>query len=240
MNDAVAGSKRACVIVPAYREEGRIGRTVRAVAAHCANVVVVDDGSDDATAAEAREAGAHVLVHEQNRGKGKALETAFAYARREGCEYVITMDGDGQHDAADIGRFVDAYERGTAPVLVGNRMSDPGTMPWLRRWTNRFMSGLLSRQMGQSVPDTQCGFRLLRCDVLPARPMASHRFATESEMLLDLAAAGVRVGSVPIRVIYRDEKSKINPIVDTVRFFRMLWLHRHGRRASAQQDETTR
>lgn len=228
--------RRYCVLVPAYREEGRIGETVAAVLRYCPCVVVIDDGSDDGTADEARRAGAVVLRHKRNQGKGKALETGFDYARREGFEFLLTLDGDGQHDAADIPAFVDAYQRGSAAVLVGNRMSRPESMPWLRRLTNRFMSGLLSRRMGQRVPDTQCGYRLFRCDVLPMQGMASARFAMESEILLDLAQDGVSVGSVPIRVIYRDEKSKINPLVDTLRFFRMLWLHgRRPRRSIRKQ-----
>jgi hypothetical protein len=88
--------------------------------------------------------------------------------------------------------------------------------------TNRFMSWLLSRKMKQYVPDTQSGYRLYRCDALEGVAVGSERFAAESEILLALAARGVRMESVPIRVIYRDEKSKINPFRDTLRFFEML------------------
>jgi hypothetical protein len=95
-------------------------------------------------------------------------------------------------------------------------------MPINRLLTNRFMSWLLSRKMGQRVPDTQCGYRLMRLNALPETPTASQRFAAESEVLLDLSSRGVKIGSVPIQVIYRDEKSKIRPFRDTIRFFRML------------------
>ena len=217
-----AESRACCVIVPAYREEKRIGRVVRGILAHCPNVLVVDDGSDDRTAEEARAAGAEVIRHPGNRGKGSALNTGFERARQMGCEFVITVDGDGQHDPADLPAFMETYRKAGTPVLVGNRMDRTETMPWHRLLTNRFMSWLLSRKMGQHVPDTQCGYRLFRADVLPAMPPTAERFAAESEVLLELSERGVKIGSVPIRVIYSDEKSKIRPLRDTVRFFSML------------------
>jgi glycosyltransferase involved in cell wall biosynthesis len=210
------------VLVPAYREAARIADVVKAIRRHAPVVVVVDDGSDDATAEMAERAGATVLRHGTNRGKGAAMHTAFEHARREGYEFVIAMDGDGQHDPEEIPAFVEAYRRSGTPVLVGNRMADPRGMPPIRRLTNRFMSALLSRKMGQRVPDTQNGYRLYRCDVVPTEPLGSQRFAAESEILLWLSERGVKIGSVPTRVIYADEKSKIRPVRDTIRFFSML------------------
>ena len=218
--------------MPAYREARRIGETVAGIRRYCANVIVVDDGSDDDTAQAAREAGADVLVHEVNRGKGAALETGFGRAREQGYGFVITMDGDGQHDPADIPAFLEAFDRDGTPVLVGNRMSDPRAMPLVRRLTNRFMSRLLSRKMGQRVPDTQSGFRLYSAKVLPFLETGSTRFAAESEVLLGLADAGFRIGAVPMRIIYRDEKSKIRPVRDTIRFFGML--RRYDRERAAR------
>ncbi len=210
------------VLIPAYQEGGRIGAVVREVLPFCARVVVVDDGSADATAADARAAGATVLVHERNQGKGAALQTGFDYAREQGAAFVLTMDGDGQHAPADIPAFLEAFARGDAPVLVGNRMKAPQAMPFVRRMTNRFMSWLLSRKMGQCVPDTQNGFRLYRTAVLPDMSGRDARFAAESEILLILARRGVRIGSVPVQIIYGDERSKIRPVRDTLRFIRML------------------
>ena len=210
------------MLIPGYNEAERIGPVVRSVSAYCPNVVVVDDGSSDETAEVARAAGATVLVQPHNMGKGKALERGFEYAREKGFEFVITMDGDGQHAAEDIPGFIEAYAAGEFPVIIGNRMANPETMPLVRRLTNRFMSRLLSRKMGQAVPDTQNGFRLYKTDVIPALRVDAGGFAAESEVLLELAARNVKIGSVPIQVIYRDEKSKINPVRDTWRFFRML------------------
>ncbi len=224
--------QRGCVVIPAYNEERRIAAVVRRAKEQVPAVIVVDDGSRDGTAREAEAAGASVLRHESNRGKGAALETGFRYARGHGFDYVITMDGDGQHDPADLPKFVEAYVRTGIPVLVGNRMADAGQMPWIRRFTNRVMSWLLSRDMGQYVPDTQCGYRLLRCDVVPLVSAESTRYAAESEMLLHVADRGIRIDAVPVATIYRDEKSKINPFRDTIRFIRMLRNYRRKKRAA--------
>ena len=222
------------ILLPAYREAGRIGGVVRSVAALCPNVLVVDDGSDDSTGEEAREAGAVVLRQEPNQGKGAALNRGFAYAREHGYDAVITMDADGQHSPDDLPRFIDAFDRGDAPVIIGNRMDEVEAMPFVRRMTNRFMSWLLSRKMGVHVPDTQNGYRLYATGVLDDVQVADPRFAAESEILLELAGRGVRMASVPVSTIYGDEKSKIHPFKDTVRFFRMLRRRRRPTRTAGR------
>jgi glycosyltransferase involved in cell wall biosynthesis len=221
---------RCCVIIPAYREETRIGEVVRKALEHVKDVVVIDDGSPDRTAAVAEQAGATVLRHLKNQGKGASLNTGFEHARKSGFELVVTMDADGQHDAADIPRLIESYVRTGIPVLVGNRMGDTRHMPLVRRWTNLFMSWLLSREMKQYVPDTQCGYRLYRCDVIPFVSTDSQRFAAESEILLHIADRGIRMDSIPMAAIYRTEKSKINPFKDTLRFFGMLRRYRREKR----------
>jgi glycosyltransferase involved in cell wall biosynthesis len=214
------------VVVPAYHEAGRIGVVVSGIKRWIGDVIVVDDGSGDATAAEAEAAGAIVIRHARNMGKGTALETGFRRARESGHDYVITMDGDGQHDPADVPAFVRAYRDGGASVVVGSRMGDVKRMPLVRLLTNRFMSWLLSRKMGQRVPDTQCGYRLYALDAITGVPVGSGGFAAESEILLDLSQRGVRIGSVPVATIYGTEKSKIHPVRDAVRFFGMLRRYR--------------
>lgn len=228
--------EKLLVLVPAYREERHVADLVREILDYAPNVLVVDDGSPDATAEAARSAGATVLAHAKNRGKGAALQSGFEYAAQNGFEFVLTMDGDGQHAPSDIPAFLAAWERTHAQVLVGNRMGDTAGMPWLRRRTNLFMSSLLSKVMGQYVPDTQCGFRLYQSSAFPEPPEpGSDRFAAESESLLRLSLRGVTISSVTIQTIYGEEKSKINPIADTIRFFRMLRRFKKIRREAERQ-----
>lgn len=223
--------ERFCVIVPGYNEGECIAEVVRGILQHCPNVVVVDDGSTDSTAVEAEAAGAHVVKHEQNRGKGMALESGFRHAAERDYDFVVTMDADGQHAPDDVPVLVNEYVKTGKPVIIGSRMGNPANMPLVRRLTNRFMSWLLSREMKQTVPDTQSGFRLYRADVLGLIATESRGYAAESECLLRLAAAGVEIGSAPIKVIYGNEVSSINPLKDTLRFFRMLrqWREENGR-----------
>jgi glycosyltransferase involved in cell wall biosynthesis len=213
---------KSCAIIPAYNEARRLTPVVRATLAHVDAVLVVDDGSSDDTSAAGRAAGAAVVRLEPNRGKGAALETGFQWARAQGCEICITLDADGQHDPADIPALLAAHASGAPAVVVGSRMSDVKAMPPLRKCTNWFMSWMLSRLMGQWVPDTQCGYRLFRCDALADLRVESPRFAAESEILLELARRGHRIASAPVRTIYGDEKSKIHPVRDTIRFFSMV------------------
>ncbi len=219
-----------CALIPAYAEENYIGEVVRSACAHGASVLVVDDGSPDATAQRAEEAGAQVIRHSHNRGKGAALETGCRVAREQRFEVVVTLDADGQHDPAELPKFIDVYQRTGIPVLLGNRMAAAEDMPWLRRFTNRFMSWLLGRIMGCYVPDTQCGYRLYRMDVLQWLGTGEKGFAAESEVLLRLAARGVRMDSVRIRTLYGKRKSKIRPGRDTLRFVRMLLHYRREMR----------
>ena len=212
-----------CVLIPAYREEAHIAAVVRDVRSYASDIVVIDDGSPDATTQEAESAGAVVLSHVRNQGKGAAIRTGIRHADGNGYDLVVTLDADGQHAPSDIPAFLAAYARTHCPVLVGNRMGDTATMPWIRRRTNLFMSNLLSRVMGQYVPDTQCGFRLYDRSVFPFfEADHSARYAAESEILLRLSLEGRKIGAVAIQTIYGNERSKVNPVTDTIRFFRML------------------
>jgi len=222
--------EKYCVIIPSYMEAKRIAEVVSHVLRYVKAVVVIDDGSADATSEEARKAGATVIRHDINKGKAAALKTGLDYARNCGFHVVICMDGDGQHDPDDIPTFIEAYVRTGVPALIGNRMGDLTNMPLIRQWTNKFTSWFLSREMNQYVPDTQCGYRLYRCDIIPFVSADSERFAAESEILLRIADHGLRIDAVPIKTVYRDEKSKIRPFKDSIRFFSMMRRYRKSRK----------
>jgi len=226
----VDSNEQVLVIIPAFNEAERIGAVVAKVRDMGCKVLVVDDGSSDDTAAAARAAGAEVFAHAENRGKGAALDSGYREARKLGCKVLITMDGDGQHLPEDIPNFIEAYNRTRIPVIIGNRLLAEENMPLVRRWTNHFMSWLLSRQMGQYLPDTQCGFRLFRCDVVPYVKTLTTRFEAESEILMHVAARGIEMGWVRVSTVYGKEKSKVSPLRDTIRFFRMFYKYSHKRR----------
>jgi glycosyltransferase involved in cell wall biosynthesis len=225
MNDQIS-KQQLCAIVPAFMEERYIAEVVTSLASYVGEVIVVDDGSTDRTASSAQSAGATVLRHDINSGKGAAVNTGLSHAAAGGYELAIVLDADGQHLASDIPGFLHVYTHSQAQIIVGNRMASTEGMPIVRMLTNRFMSWLLSQRMGQRVPDTQCGFRLYETDSLPFSELASGRFAAESEILLLAADRGLTIGAAPIETVYRDEKSKINPAKDAWRFFRMLRKYR--------------
>lgn len=214
---------RVMAVIAAYNEATGIGRVIDATRPHVEEVVVVDDGSTDATASVAAAAGARVLRHTANRGKGAAILTALEDFSRTAAEYAVFLDADGQHDPAEIPQLVAAADREQAGLVLGNRMADPAGMPLHRVWVNRLTSRITSWLAGQSIPDSQCGYRLLRRGLLGDLRLRSHRFETETEMLIQAGQAGHRIVSVPIRSIYgaHPRASYIRPGVDSLRF---VWL----------------
>lgn len=211
----------ACAaIIPCLNEEKAIAQVVSASREQVHKVIVVDDGSVDATAAAAQRAGAEVLRHPATQGKGSALQTGWARAAELGFQWALTLDGDGQHNPQDAPRFFDCAQSGSSPLIVGNRMGDAQSMPWLRRFVNRWLSRRLTTLTGQVIPDSQCGFRLMQLEAWSAIPVTASHFEIESEVLLRFLLQGFRVEFVPIQVIYKGEQSKIHPFLDTIRWFR--------------------
>ncbi len=136
--------------------------------------------------------------------------------------YVIILDGDGQHLPEEINRFIDAASARRSELLVGTRMSDTAHMPWVRRFVNRYMSNKISRVCGQTIPDTQCGFRMLHRNLIPDIMVGAERFDYETEMLILASRKGRRIEAVPITTVYSDEVSSIHPVRDTIRFFKLM------------------
>lgn len=217
---------KTLVVIPSKDVEPTIGDVVRRVLALPLDldVLVVNDGSTDGTSRVAREAGATVVDHPENRGKGAALRTGFEYAVDHGHDAVVTMDGDSQHDPSAIPGFVEALERTGADIVVGTRMHAVGEMPRIRIWTNRTTSRVVSRLAGQAIPDSQSGFRILRVRVLKdiVGSLVTSRYDTESEILIRAGRRGYRVGATAIESIYTGAVSHINPVVDTLRFLRLV------------------
>jgi glycosyltransferase involved in cell wall biosynthesis len=206
--------------MPCRNGSGQIGRVIAEVRKVLPNVIVVDDGSTDATSDAAAKAGAQVFRHDKNRGKGAALITGFREARKQNFPWALMMDADGQHSPADIPTFFAAAEKSHAPFVVGNRMSNPKSMPLLRRWTNAAMSWMLSNYTRRVLPDTQCGFRLIKLSAFSEDALETRRFEIDSEMLVLLSNNAHSIESIPIQVIYGDERSNIDVVRDTFRWLR--------------------
>ena len=220
--DGIGDRSRVAAVIPAYQEEKHVAQIACRVRAQLEHVLVVDDGSTDATAERARHAGVDVIVHPQNRGKGESIKTGLRYWLDRDIDYVVLLDADGQHLPEEIMRFIEAAEQNNAKIFVGTRMNDVTSMPWLRRLVNRYMSDKISRACGQRIPDTQCGFRMLHRDVIPELLGGTNRFDYETEMLIIASRSGYRIAAVPITTVYSDEVSSIHPVRDTIRFFKLM------------------
>ena len=196
-------------VLPAHDEAPRIGSVIGGATRHV-RVLVVDDGSTDETATVARSAGAEVLEQRPNQGKGAALRAGFRRALEVGAIAVITLDADGQHDPADLPRFLDAA-LADAELVVGQR--DFGAMPLLRRTSNAAGTVLLSAALGRWIPDNQSGYRRIGRRLMSA--MLESRddgFAFEVEMIAVCLREGWPISWVPIRTIYGEERSHIKPL----------------------------
>jgi glycosyltransferase involved in cell wall biosynthesis len=214
--------QQCAAVIPCLNESATIGTVVMGVRQHLPTVIVVDDGSADDTGRLAAEAGAEVVRHATPSGKGAALASGWRRAGERGFAWVLMLGGDGQHAPEDIPAFLACAERTQAPLISGNRMSNTAGMPLIRQFVNRWMSRQLSKLAGRALPDTQCGYRLMRLEEWSGLPSTSTHFEIESEMLLNFARAGFTIEFVPVQVIYRTERSKINPLRDTLRWFRWL------------------
>lgn len=213
---------RTCVIIPTYNESKTIAGLVRQVQSSGLEVIVIDDGSSDNTADIAEASKALVLRNARNLGKGASLAKGYDFALARGFDAVISMDGDGQHSCDDLAAFIHKAESPGCAIVVGNRMKSTKQMPFLRVATNRFMSWLISLVTGQRIPDTQCGFRLVKKELLEKFKLSTSKYETESEILIQAARLGFKIESVPVRTIYSGQKSRINPFVDTLRFLRFI------------------
>ena len=220
-------------VIPCLNEEAAIKPLVTGVRRHVTTVFVVDDGSTDGTATSARTAGATVLRHTTSLGKGAALGTGWAKARDSGFTWALTLDGDGQHAPQDIPSFFNACERSSARLVVGNRMHQAHRIPWLRRCVNVWMSQQISMLADCELPDSQCGFRLMNLEDWARLPVTASHYEIESEVVLLFARAGLAIEFVPIEAIYRDERTKIRPWRDTMRWLR--W-RREARAKKPQMD----
>jgi glycosyltransferase involved in cell wall biosynthesis len=206
---------KVAALIPAYRASAHVGGVLTRLRAldPAPHLLVVDDGSRDATAEVARAAGADVVSFPENRGKGHALIAGFRALRD--FDAVVTLDADGQHPPECVPQFVRAAEAG-ADLVLGCRARSPN-MPFSRRFANAFSSGWTSWLAGRSVSDSQSGYRLHRRELLLRTPMTAGRYELETEMLVRAARLGFRFAEVEIPTVYGEEESQFRPFRDVPR-----------------------
>lgn len=224
------------VVIPCLNEAATIAGVVSGARRHVPRVIVVDDGSTDDTAGRAREAGATIRRHARPMGKASAIRTGMHAAREAGAGWAVLMDGDGQHDPADIPALLEAVDRTGADMVIGNRMDEAGKIPWIRRLVNRWMSRDLSRWTGMTIPDTQCGFRVVRLATWESIQPRADGFLMESAMIVAAARAGASIAHAPVGVLPRSAgASRIRVLRDVARW--AAWRARLGRRPMRRRGD---
>ena len=209
--------------IPVYNNAATIADVVARAKQHVENIVVVDDGSTDTDLRYLLQGhGATVVRHESNRGKGAALLTAFRHAEANGGQYMITLDGDGQHFPEDIPLFLPQLSPGV--ILLGRRDEVTGEMPRSSRFGRRFSDFWIYVETGTKVSDSQSGFRAYPLRHLLALDMWSRHYNFEMEILTRAIWAGFSVKSVPIRVWYPEAEKRVSsfrPVMDNFRISRV-------------------
>lgn len=189
--------------IPAYNEESRIGDVVRGALAHATTVVVVDDGSTDLTAFRALDAGAVVIRHTRNGGKGVAVAGLFRYAVEQQADALVLIDGDGQHDPAEIPAVVAPCLADRADLVVGSRfLSRRSDIPFHRTVGQRAFNAMTALASGVACSDSQSGFRAYNRRAICAMRITESSFSVESEQQFECLAHGLRLGEVPISCSY--------------------------------------
>lgn len=207
-------------LIPAHNESAHITAVVSAAARYLP-VLVVDDGSRDATAALAEGAGAQVLRQTPNQGKGAALVAGFRRCLADGYDAAVMLDGDGQHDPDEIPKFLECYASQPVSLIIGQR--DFSRMPFPRSLSNPIGRLMFSWAVGQDIPDNQSGYRLVGRPLMELMANSPERgFELEVDMITLCLKHRLGLAWVPIRTIYAGESSHIRPLHHIREYFRIV------------------
>jgi len=208
---------RTVAVVPAFNEARTIQQVIDGLHGHVDRVLVVDDGSTDATASLARRAGADVLEHPTNRGKGHAIRSAIEWVVARDFTHALMLDGDMQHLPGEAPLLLAAAARTGVDLVLGERRFGREAMPASRYHANRLGSRVLSWFVGGRFSDTQCGFRVFRVEALRGIPLRARGYEIETEMLVKLSRRRAHITTVPVTAVYTGQRSKLRPVRDTTR-----------------------
>lgn len=212
-------TERVLAVIPALNAGRSVGPIARDSAEYAAGVLVVDDGSSDETSRVAAEAGAVVLRHETNRGKGAALKTGFAYALEHGFDGVVTIDADGQHLPHNIPELLSGRAEHRADLVIGARAHLFHQMLPRRRIANRLSAWSISKAAGKRIIDSQSGFRYYSSELIRSVPLRADGFDLESEVIVRAGRRGMTIISIPIELGFVDglSTSHYRPVKDTLK-----------------------
>ena len=208
---------RAVALIPAFNEAGSVAAVVAGVRPLVDLVLVVDDGSTDETAMRATAAGAEVIRHTGNRGKGHAVRTGLARVFEGAFTHVLLLDADMQHLPSEAAGLLREAETSGADIVIGERQFNRSQMPAARYHANRIGSRALSSFVGTAITDTQCGFRVVRVQALRPLRLRATGYDIETEMLIKIRRSGGRVHAAPVTAVYTGQRSKLRPVRDTTR-----------------------
>jgi glycosyltransferase involved in cell wall biosynthesis len=228
----MSAEEKVCALIPAFNEADVIASVVRETQKYIKCVFVIDDGSDDGTGEIAKDSGASCIRLDQNGGKGAALRKGISCIKDREFDYVVLLDGDGQHRSSDIPALIRAARQQNADMVIGTRSFDRNRMPRERFFSNSVGSKVASLLLGQEIRDSQSGFRLIRMDKLRNLRLRAKKYEIEMEILIKMSLAGCRIVQAPVYTIYDNDKahSKMHPVRDTIRiciwslFYRFIGL----------------
>ena len=215
---------KCCAVIPFYNEKKFLRSVVVSALKFVDKVFAVDDGSyDDSYSEISGLKGVEIISLGKNYGKGYALQTGFNEAVNQNFDFIITLDGDNQHDPGFIPDFISGLK--DYDIIIGNRLNDIKKMPFQRIFSNKITSLLLSLRTGNRILDSQCGFRAYRSKVLKNVKTTFYGYEAESEMILLSAKKNFSIGFVSISTIYGDEESKMKPLNAIKGFLEVYFKH---------------
>jgi glycosyltransferase involved in cell wall biosynthesis len=207
--------KLACI--PTFNEEGVIEKVIEKTLHHVDKVIVCDDGSSDNTVQKAKDAGAHVLIHEKNLGKGAAMKTLFEYVKKNQADIIVTIDGDGQFLPEEIPQLIIPILEKKADIVIGYRFEDNEEMPAYRKFGNKMLDKMTNLATDLPFRDTQSGFRAYTKNAIEQIEFITNGFGADSEILVSASKKGLKISERKVTVLY-DTGSKTstkNPISHT-------------------------
>ena len=205
----------ACI--PAYNEEGIIDKVVKDTLKFVDKIAVCDDGSSDNTIQKAENAGAHVIKHSENKGKGAALRSLFDYALKANFDVIVTIDGDGQFISSEIKKLVTPIIEKKSDIVIGYRFDSDEEMPRYRKFGNKVLDKMTNLATELPFRDTQSGFRAYSIDAIKKIQFSTNGFGADSEILMDVAQKGLDVSEIKVSVIYNtgSKTSTKGPVIQS-------------------------